>query len=269
METRNVAYLAALGAAIPSFTGVDKICPQLEGVVGGGDYWDSGEGWDQFEQLMSVDSIEARAAFDAVKEEYRVSSMYLGREMEGVISEGFAAIEEEGYRSRVVEQRDVTRHLLLNKALQLYPDQEARPVWSWPELDKCSSQYLACLPGSETSFTSAEFCEAVAAHLSVPSPACSTRLGEKVKGRQVVDSFGDTVISAQMCGDGWRTRHTMMEKLIVKKCRWAGVPVQCEVFNLFARDIPQEGLSRIERGRKRKGLVPDFKFPGWGGVFFG
>ena len=38
---------------------------------------------------------------------------------------------------------------------------------------------------------------------------------------------------------------------------------QCEVFNLFARDIPQEGLSRIERGRKRKGLVPDFKFPGW------
>ena len=64
----------------------------------------------------------------------------------------------------------------------------------------------------------------------------------------------------------------MMEKLIVKKCRWAGVPVQCEVFNLFARDIPQEGLSRIERGRKRKGMVPDSQISGledWGRVFFG
>ena len=69
------------------------------------------------------------------------------------------------------------------------------------------SQYLACLPHSATSFTSAEFTEAVAAHLCVPSPACSTRLGEVVLGRQVVDKFGDEVISAKMCGDGWRTRH--------------------------------------------------------------
>ena len=27
--------------------------------------------------------------------------------------------------------------------------------------------------------------------------------------------------------------------------------------------IPQAGLSRNERGRKRKGIVPDFKFLGW------
>ena len=32
----------------------------------------------------------------------------------------------------------------------------------------------------------------------------------------------------------------------------------CEVFNMFAHLIPQEGLSRIERGCKRHGLVPDF-----------
>ena len=36
----------------------------------------------------------------------------------------------------------------------------------------------------------------------------------------------------------------------------------CEVFNLFASCIPQDGLSRIKRGRKGQGLVPDFKLSG-------
>ena len=36
------------------------------------------------------------------------------------------------------------------------------------------------------------------------------------------------------------------------------MPFQCEVFNMFAHLIPQQGLSRMERGRKRQGLVPDF-----------
>ena len=71
------------------------------------------------------------------------------------------------------------------------------------------------------------------------------------------------VISAKLSGDGWRTRHTQMEKLIIMKCSWAGVPVQSEVFHLFSEVISQAGLSRIERGRRRKGIVPDFKFPGW------
>ena len=205
-----------------------------------------------------------RAAVNLLQERYRLNSMFLWREMEGVLSEGILALGEGDYRTKVMEQNDETRHLLLNKALELHPDQNVRPVWSWPELDKCSSQYLACLPHSQTSFTSAEFSEGVAAHLCVPSPACSTRMGEVVLGRQVVDKFGDEVISAKLCGDGWRTRHTQMEKLIIKKCAWAGVPIQSEVFHLFSQVIPQRGLSRIERGRKRNGIVPDFKFPGWG-----
>ena len=34
---------------------------------------------------------------------------------------------------------------------------------------------------------------------------------------------------------------------------------KCEVFNLFARELPQEGLSRIDKGRTRQTMVPDFK----------
>ena len=33
----------------------------------------------------------------------------------------------------------------------------------------------------------------------------------------------------------------------------------CKLFGLFSNLIPQEGLSRIERGRKREAMIPDFQ----------
>ena len=77
-----------------------------------------------------------------------------------------------------------------------------------------------------------------------------------------MDKFGDNVVNATLPGDGWRTRHDSMKMKLLQLSRWAGLPVQCEVFNLFSHLIPQEGLSRLERGRKRQGIVPDFKLLG-------
>ena len=52
--------------------------------------------------------------------------------------------------------------------------------------------------------------------------------------------------------------------------QWGKLRVRCEVFGEFAALIPQQGWEQVERwerrvrGRKRHGLVPDFKFPsGW------
>ena len=42
-------------------------------------------------------------------------------------------------------------------------------------------------------------------------------------------------------------------------CQWAGLEAEVEVFNLFAASIPQEGLSRMERGRKLQSIVPDMR----------
>ena len=50
-----------------------------------------------------------------------------------------------------------------------------------------------------------------------------------------------------------------MKMRILSLLRWAGVEVDCEVFNVFSGLIPQLGLSRLEQGRKRQGLVPDFR----------
>ena len=74
-----------------------------------------------------------------------------------------------------------------------------------------------------------------------------------------MDMFGDTVMAAAVAGDGWRRRHDGFKMRILGLLRWAGVEVDCEVFNLFSGLIPQEGLSRLEQGRKRQGLVPDFR----------
>ena len=47
-----------------------------------------------------------------------------------------------------------------------------------------------------------------------------------------------------------------VEELIIKKCAWAGVPIQSEVIHLFLQLIPQRGLSRMEKGRKRNAIIP-------------
>ena len=47
--------------------------------------------------------------------------------------------------------------------------------------------------------------------------------------------------------------------LVWRQLNFSGIQAECEVFNLFAREIPQEELSRIEKSRARQTMVPDFK----------
>ena len=155
----------------------------------------------------------------------------------------------------VMEQMEETHHKLLNKGILLYTDQGARPCWSWPDRDKQTTAWLLTITG----LTGPEFSEAAATQLCLPSPACSIRLGETVSGAKKIDMFGDNIRAAKLSGDGFRSRHDLVKNFLFRKLRAAGVPTICEVFNLFARELPQEGLSRIERGRTRQTMVPDFK----------
>ena len=63
-----------------------------------------------------------------------------------------------------------------------------------------------------------------------------------------VCKWGDNVVNAVMAGDGWRKRHDSLKLLLRRLLVWAGIPVDCEVFNLFASSIPQDGLNRLEGG---------------------
>ena len=171
-------------------------------------------------------------------------------------------------RGLLVSEQEKLMGRVLEEALRQHPQQQHRAVYSWPERDKLSSGWLLSLPGHDSTLTAAEFSECVATLLALPSPACSDplKLGQKI-GKRRVDVYGDNVVSQKVSGDGWRKRHDQIKNKIYSLLKWSGIEVNCEVFNLFAGLIPQQGLSRIERGRKRQGMVADFmvRLPGGAG----
>ena len=60
------------------------------------------------------------------------------------------------------------------------------------------------------------FREAMATHLCLPSPCCQSLVGKPTGYRgEVVDAFGDNVMSATMPFDMWRTRHNDIQMGIV------------------------------------------------------
>ena len=59
-------------------------------------------------------------------------------------------------------------------------------------------------------------------------------------------------------GDDWRKKHDAVKLTLAGLFRWCGLQATCEVFNLFSHLIPQEGLTRMERERKRQDCVHDF-----------
>ena len=117
-------------------------------------------------------------------------------------------------RGKVCEERDKTWAKLIKKGLEVHPrqDRSNRPVWSWLQRDKLSSAWLQSLPGPDSSLSSAEFSEAAAAALCMPSPACLEKLGQTIRRRQVVDLFGEAVQSTITVGD-----HSEGESLFWRK----------------------------------------------------
>ena len=78
-------------------------------------------------------------------------------------------------------------------------------------------------------------------------------------GKKTVDIFGDSIMSEILPGDHWRIRHDKVKMAIHSLCVWARLPVTVEVWGLFSHLIPAEALTRMERGRKRQAIVPDFR----------
>ena len=264
-ERCHAAYLGALEVAAPYMAGV----PGLEEVMGGREAWgedsDPGTRWATLLASGHQDGQELRAAWAHLQRQAREAATYLGEEVEGVMAdqvEGAGKDSSGHLRQALTERWQQVTGSLLQKALEQHPDKTARPVWSWPQRDKHSAAWLLCLPTPDTSFSAAEFAEACAALLCLPSPACASRVGVPVPGRERVCVWGDTVNNSAMRGDGWRVRHDAVKLRLRGLLTWAGIPSTCEVFNLFADCIPQDGLNRLERGRRRQGLVPDFMVPG-------
>ena len=268
-ETAGVAFLGALEQSVPSFPGPQGICPALEQEMGGLDCF--GEGapeetrWAVMLRSGCREGVELSHVWRSLQQEEQDSARWLGVEVQNAISKEVEGMGEGSVngstRGLVVKERDTTRGRLIKKALEVHPNQArvSRPVWAWLQRDKLSSAWLQALPGPDSSLTNAEFSEAAAAMLCLPSPACQEKLGQTIKGRVVVDLHGDQVQSTDLPGDHWTTRHNRIKLKLFGLCQWAGISCEMEVFNLFSGSIPQAGLSRMERGRKVQSLVPDLR----------
>ena len=269
-DTAGPAFLGALEQSIPSFFGEGGICPQVSGVLGGEEsYGDDAPETTRWRVMLNSgcrEGEELRRVWSHMREEEQQAAAWLAREPRenlGVEVEGVGGQSTDGStRGKVTQERDATRGELISKGLEVHPcqDRTNRPAWSWLQRDKLSTAWLQALPSPDTSLTSAEFSEAAAAALCLPSPACAHRLGEVVSGTKVVDPYGEAVLSATtLPGDHFRKRHDKMKMKIFQLCQWAGLEAEVEVFNLFAGCIPQQGLNRMERGRKRQSIVPDMR----------
>ena len=211
---------------------------------------------------------EFRRAWSLLRQEAVQSSDYLGKELEGPLAadvEGAGEGSTDGStRRKVTGWLEESRSAVLTKALQEYPDQQARPVWVYPQFDKLSFSWLQSLPGPTPSgLTPVEFMEAVAQRLCLPSPSCSTRLGENIGWRNLtVDQFGDNVMSDVLPGDHLRIRHDRIKTVINSLCLVSKVRTECEVYGQFSDLIPvkaRETEQNLQYGRGRAGLIPDFK----------
>ena len=69
-------------------------------------------------------------------------------------------------------------------------------------------------------------------------------MGEKIKGRSVIDEFGDNIQATALQGDHWRSRHDALLHLLYNLCQWSGLESTMGVFNLFSGEARQEALSR-------------------------
>ena len=148
---------------------------------------------------------------------------------------------------------------MLEKSLEDRPDQAARPVVHIKQRDKISSGWVNALPGPDSYIPTPAFSEAMCGYLCVPSPACRDYVGLRL-GKETVDIWGDKVQSATLPGDLYRYKHDQVKMKIYSLANECRLPATCEVFGAFSSCIPQQGLSRIQRGRTRQAILPDFKF---------
>ena len=260
VETSPAAFIGGLEQSLPHFPGDGGVCPQLGGVIGDWTGQDDRR-WQHLLQSGCRTGREMAVSWEMLQREAQQCCTFLGQDIDGHLAtnvEGVGQGSTDGStRREVVQQREELRGAVLTEALNRMNESTLKPVRAWSNRDKLSSSWLQCLPGPD-GLSSQAFSEAMALLLCMPSPACKDRIGARV-GKKTVDIFGDSIMSEVLPGDHWRIRHDKVKMAIHSLCVWARLPVTVEVWGLFSHLIPAQALTRMERGRKRQAIVPDFR----------
>ena len=270
VDASPAAFIGSVEMALPHFIGGSGLFPQLAEVLGelGQEEGEVATRWQGLLDSGEVTGVELAACWDSLQGEARDCCAFLEKELAAPLSSPLAGLgdgrEDGSTRALVVKQRDELREAVVAEALKQYPDQEARPVWVFPQFDQLSQAWILATPNSQTFLPTPVFREAMAAHLCLPSPACQPHLGQPVgKEGARVDVWGDEVVCAKLPFDSWRHRHDDVQLALVEKADHARVPIDSEVFGLFRDLVPAAVLDQggeLEMVRKRQGKVPDLSY---------
>jgi hypothetical protein len=148
---------------------------------------------------------------------------------------------------------------VLDVACRGLPAEDVRRS-AWMNLDTFSTVWVSCWPHKDAYLSNEEFVEVATRYMGLPSPSCEISAGEPIGNtRSVLDRFGMRLSTATLPGDGLRVQHDSILWRLVEDCREMGVPVQPEVYGLFASCLPQPAAQQFRDlpVRQRQGLVPD------------
>ena len=161
--------------SLPHFTGEDGILREIEPILGRPDLL----GPDKWRQLILGESrtgVEFENAWQQLSSQGVQCCNFLEATLTGPLtSPVFSAGENstDGSTKTLIVKSLETLHLRsLVKALELYPDRNARPVRFFTQRDKLSQAWLSALPSPLSLIPGPEFSQAMAWSLMVPSPYC-------------------------------------------------------------------------------------------------
>ena len=274
-ETRCAAFVGGVEMALPFLVEGDHdeevLCPQLEEVIG---RLTGEQRWSRFLEAGSRTSKEFQEAWLTLTAEAISIFNFLEEEPSGPLSvptaEAGGRSTDGSTRMRVVQQKEMLRYKLMDKALSNFSDTTARPVTAFQNIagDKCAGRWLLAIPSPDLALTPPLFKEAISAHLLLPSPAVREGgwLGREVPGGggEVIDLHGDAIMnSSRIPGDSWRKRHDTVKQHVMAEAALAGIPSDCEVYGLFSNLLPAaltEVGGELHMAQARQGKVPDFRF---------
>ena len=253
------AYYGALEMSLPYFPG--GVCPQLSHLYNEDSSVDTR--WDallssgcrtgrELAFVMGKAKTEATALSNFLEDD-EVPSLHSSELM------GLGEGRKDGSsRALLVKEIETLRARALDKAVDVFPNQNCRPVMVRKNADKLSFSFLLSKPGPHSGIPSVHFSEQVLALLAVPSVLCRGRVGERV-GKLKVDKWGDNILNATLPGNHFIRGHNIMKNTLNNLFKYCGLMSEVEPYGVFADLIPQQPLNRDQAFRAAQAIIPDLR----------
>ena len=174
---------------------------------------------------------------------------------------------ERKLQKALTREREEVEEEHLSSLLAALPHPDARRT-AWYSVDEYSSQILTGTPAVGDRLRNDEWSEGVAMYFGAPSPACAPHVGEPItvngRNRAPLDQNGALLLSLNCIiniKNGRTIWHDELKHRVRRQLQQGHVEHECEVYNLFAAEMPSEGRRRAFAQHStitsRQGSVPD------------